>query len=60
MRNILQFIQTDMAEKVGSKFIERMGGYVSMDTLIQGIKEEEEEEINKKYKEIKIKVYSCY
>ncbi|KAL7590801.1 hypothetical protein Lser_V15G34487 [Lactuca serriola] len=31
-----EFIQTDMAEKVGSKFIERMGGYVSMDTLIQG------------------------
>ncbi|KAL4555758.1 hypothetical protein LXL04_038386 [Taraxacum kok-saghyz] len=31
-----EFILTEMAEKVGSQFIERMGGYVSMDTLIQG------------------------
>ncbi|KVI10765.1 Alcohol dehydrogenase, C-terminal [Cynara cardunculus var. scolymus] len=31
-----EFVRTDLAEKVDSKFIERMGGYVSMDTVIQG------------------------
>ncbi|KAI3809839.1 hypothetical protein L1987_19439 [Smallanthus sonchifolius] len=31
-----EFIRTEMAEKVDSRFIERMGGYVSMETLIQG------------------------
>lgn len=33
----MQFIQTEMAEKVDPQFIERMGGYVSMETLIQGM-----------------------
>ncbi|KAI3769872.1 hypothetical protein L6452_00986 [Arctium lappa] len=31
-----EFVRTDLAEKVDSRFIERMGGYVSMDTVIQG------------------------
>ncbi|KAI3753153.1 hypothetical protein L2E82_25199 [Cichorium intybus] len=31
-----EFIQTNMDEKAGSQFIEHMGGYVSLDTLIQG------------------------
>ncbi|KAI3675295.1 hypothetical protein L1987_84884 [Smallanthus sonchifolius] len=31
-----EFIRTEMAKKVDSRFIERMGGYVSMETLIQG------------------------
>ncbi|KAK1439921.1 hypothetical protein QVD17_05746 [Tagetes erecta] len=31
-----EFIRTEMAEKVDFQFIERMGGYVSMETLIQG------------------------
>lgn len=33
----MQFIRTDMAEKVGDRMIERMGGYVPMETLIQGM-----------------------
>ncbi|KAM0060961.1 putative 15-hydroxyprostaglandin dehydrogenase (NAD(+)) [Helianthus debilis subsp. tardiflorus] len=31
-----EFIKTEMAEKVDYRFIERMGGYVPMETLIQG------------------------
>ncbi|KAJ9561030.1 hypothetical protein OSB04_006190 [Centaurea solstitialis] len=31
-----EFVRTDLAEKVEARFIERMGGYVSMDTVIQG------------------------
>ncbi|KAL8238271.1 hypothetical protein R6Q59_019352 [Mikania micrantha] len=31
-----EFIRTEMAEKVDSQFIERMGGYVSMETFLQG------------------------
>nr|GEW72580.1 ARP protein [Tanacetum cinerariifolium] len=31
-----EFVRTDMGEKVDSGFIDIMGGYISMDTLIQG------------------------
>lgn len=33
----LQFVRTDLALKVDSKMIEKMGGYVSMEAVVKGI-----------------------
>ncbi|GJX01434.1 prostaglandin reductase-3 isoform X1 [Tanacetum coccineum] len=32
-----EFVHTDMGEKVGGRYIDVIGGYISMDTIIQGM-----------------------
>lgn len=33
---LMQFVETDMGSKVGSKFISLMDGYVSMEMVVKG------------------------
>ena len=37
MNSCLQFVQTEMGLKVGSKFIDLMGGFVPMEMVVKGI-----------------------